>query len=101
MNYISRHAESAVEKLTKMFGAVLVAGPRQVGKTTMLRRITKDINYVSLDDLIVQASAREQSGTFSSDKDAHRHAYRSKLICLYENLISLTDTDRVIPLSFL
>ncbi len=64
MNYISRHAESAVEKLTKMFGAVLVADPRQVGKTTMLRRITKDINYVSLDDLIVQASAREQSGTF-------------------------------------
>ena len=26
MNYISRHAESAVEKLAKMFGAVLVAG---------------------------------------------------------------------------
>ena len=25
MNYISRHAESAVEKLAKMFGAVLVA----------------------------------------------------------------------------
>ena len=67
MNYISRHAESAVEKLVKMFGAILVAGPRQVGKTTMLKRITKDINYVSLDDLIVQASAREQSGTFFKD----------------------------------
>ena len=67
MNYISRHAESAVEKLAKMFGAILVAGPRQVGKTTMLKRIAKDINYVSLDDLIVQASAREQSGTFFKD----------------------------------
>lgn len=67
MNYISRHTESAVEKLAKMFGAILVAGPRQVGKTTMLKRIAKDINYVSLDDLIVQASAREQSGTFFKD----------------------------------
>lgn len=35
--YISRHAESAVEQLSKMFGAVLVAGPRQVRKTTMLK----------------------------------------------------------------
>lgn len=38
--YIQRHAEKTVETLSKMFGAVLVAGPRQVGKTTMLRQIT-------------------------------------------------------------
>ena len=31
--YIRRHAEKTVAKLSKMFGAVLVAGPRQVGKT--------------------------------------------------------------------
>jgi len=38
--YVRRHAESAVEQLSKMFGAVLVTGPRQVGKTTMLKKIT-------------------------------------------------------------
>jgi len=65
--YIKRHAERTVEKLSKMFGAVLVAGPRQVGKTTMLREITKDIGYVTLDDKIVRASAVEQSGTFFKD----------------------------------
>lgn len=43
-NYIKRHAETSVEKLAKMFGAVLVAGPRQVGKTTMLKHITNGIN---------------------------------------------------------
>ena len=66
-SYIKRHAERTVEKLSKMFGAVLVAGPRQVGKTTMLREITKNIGYVTLDDKIVRASAVEQSGTFFKD----------------------------------
>ena len=65
--YIKRHAEKTVEKLSKMFGAVLVAGPRQVGKTTMLRAITKDAGYVTLDDSLVRASAVEQSGTFFKD----------------------------------
>lgn len=65
--YIKRHAEKTVEKLSKMFGAVLVAGPRQVGKTTMLREITKSINYATLDDPIVKASAVEESGTFFKD----------------------------------
>ena len=58
--YIERHAEAAV----KMFGAVLIAGPRQVGKTTMLQHITKGMNYVTLDDMIVRAAAQEESGTF-------------------------------------
>lgn len=65
--YIPRHAEKAVETLSKMFGAVLVAGPRQVGKTTMLKRITSDIKYATMDDLVMLASAREESGTFFKD----------------------------------
>ncbi len=65
--YIQRHAEKTVQKLSQMFGAVLVAGPRQVGKTTMLERLTRDIGYVTLDDPIIRASADEQSGTFFKD----------------------------------
>lgn len=65
--YIHRHAEATVAKLSKMFGAVLVAGPRQVGKTTMLKEVTQNINYASMDDLVLQESAREESGTFFKD----------------------------------
>ena len=65
--YIPRHAEATVEQLSKMFGAVLVAGPRQVGKTTMLKNITKDINYATMDDMVMLASANEESGTFFKD----------------------------------
>lgn len=50
-----------------MFGAVLVAGPRQVGKTTMLEQLTNDIGYVTLDDPIIRANAEEESGTFFKD----------------------------------
>lgn len=65
--YIKRHAEATVEKLAKMFGAVLVAGPRQVGKTTMLQQITGEMNYVTLDDMIIRVAAQEESSTFFKD----------------------------------
>lgn len=65
--YIKRHAENTIQNLSKMFGAILVAGPRQVGKTTMLERLTKNMNFVTLDDPIIRASAEEESGTFFKD----------------------------------
>ena len=65
--YIKRHAEESLRKLTKMFGAVLVTGPRQVGKTTLLEIITGGINHATLDDPLLRQSAVEQSGTFFKD----------------------------------
>ena len=65
--YINRHAEKTVQELAQMFGAVLVAGPRQVGKTTMLAQLTGGMNCATLDDPILRASAEEESGTFFKD----------------------------------
>ena len=65
--YIQRHAEKTASTLAEMFGAILIAGPRQVGKTTMLEKLTDGITYVSLDDPIIKASAEEESGTFFKD----------------------------------
>ena len=65
--YIKRHAEQTVETLSGMFGAVLVAGPRQVGKTTMLQTITQGMPYVTLDDPIIRAGAVEEGTTFFKD----------------------------------
>ncbi len=65
--YINRHAERTVQELAQMFGAVLVAGPRQVGKTTMLKKLTGGMNYATLDDPILRAGAEEESGTFFKD----------------------------------
>ena len=51
MNYIPRNLEQIVNQVTKEYPAVLVTGPRQVGKTTMLRKLMEgsDRSYVSLD----------------------------------------------------
>ena len=51
--YIERLAEDNFVKLNKIFPVVLVTGPRQVGKTTMLKHLSEGENrtYVTLDDL--------------------------------------------------
>ncbi len=53
MNYISRNLEKIVLEVTKEYPVVLVTGPRQIGKTTMLQKLMEgtDRSYVSLDDL--------------------------------------------------
>jgi predicted AAA+ superfamily ATPase len=65
--YIKRHAEEVVRKLSAMFGAVLVTGSRQVGKTTLLEEVAQGVRQVTLDDKLLLASAVEQSGTFFKD----------------------------------
>ena len=65
--FYHRHAETAIRKLSKMFGAVLVTGARQTGKTTLLQKVAEKANYVTLDDKIQLINAVNQSGTFFKD----------------------------------
>ena len=53
MRYIPRNLEKVVNKVSKEYPVVLVTGPRQVGKTTMLKKLMEGSNrgYVTLDDL--------------------------------------------------
>lgn len=53
MSYISRNLETVVRQVTAEYSVVLVTGPRQVGKTTMLQKMMEgtERGYVSLDDL--------------------------------------------------
>lgn len=93
--YIKRHAEKTVQELSRMFGAVLVAGPRQVGKTTMLEKITNNIGYVTLDDPIVRTSAEEESGTFFKDNPPPVFVDEiQKAPALFEQIKLYLDRDR-------
>jgi len=65
--YYNRHADESIRKLSTMFGAVLVTGARQVGKTTLLQEVAKHAGYVTLDDKFQLVNAVEQSGTFFKD----------------------------------
>ena len=64
MKYIKRSAEKVIEKQEKMFKTILVTGARQVGKTTMLKNLKSDINYITLDDMILNQLAKEDPDLF-------------------------------------
>ncbi len=51
MNYIRRDMETVISNLIKEYACILVTGPRQVGKSTMLEHIDGERNKVTLDDL--------------------------------------------------
>lgn len=68
MNYIARHMEQRVLELSKSYSAILLTGPRQAGKTTMLRSLAEKEGigrkYVSLDDLSVRDMAKNDPALF-------------------------------------
>lgn len=71
MTYIKRIAEETIEKLSTMFPVLLVTGPRQVGKTTILQKLAEQEQhngitrkYVTLDDPDIRNLAKKDPGLF-------------------------------------
>ncbi|MDR0585690.1 MAG: AAA family ATPase, partial [Treponema sp.] len=66
--YKPRHAEKAIARLAKNFGAVLVTGARQVGKTTLLKEFgkgfTPGLRYVTLDNPLTLNEAVSEGSVF-------------------------------------
>ena len=68
-DYIKRTMEKTIEKMKDTFPVIMITGPRQVGKTTLLNIMadnnkSEKINFVSLDDLNVRALAIEDPELF-------------------------------------
>lgn len=65
MGYIKRDLENKILSLSQEYSAILVTGPRQVGKTTVLRRLMEqEREYVTLDDLEERALAQRDPALF-------------------------------------
>ena len=66
MDFIIRHAEKTIERLSSSFPAVLITGARQTGKTTLLKKSTdsKNIQYLTFDDPLEEESAKNDPQTF-------------------------------------
>ncbi len=63
--YIKRAAEEVVKKISEQFGVLLITGPRQVGKTTLLQRLAeKNRKYVTLDDPDARLLAKSDPALF-------------------------------------
>lgn len=62
--YINRHIESTIKKVSEMYSAVIVTGPRQIGKTTVLKEVCGKLKYISLDNPEVLEYAKNEGGLF-------------------------------------
>lgn len=68
MEYIKREIEPLVAQVANEYSAVLVTGPRQVGKSTLLRHVLDKVSpqakEVTLDDLVERQLATEDPAMF-------------------------------------
>jgi uncharacterized protein len=72
--YVHRQIEETLKKFLKLFPAVTVTGPRQSGKSTMLRECLKDnYDYVTFDRI-------QNIEDFSSDPESFIQKYKNKVI---------------------
>ncbi|MDR1831891.1 MAG: ATP-binding protein [Fusobacteriaceae bacterium] len=93
--YIYRHIEPVIKRIAKRKPVVVVTGPRQVGKSTTLKEILKDTNYVALDRPLVRQSAMETPSLFFEvNKPPIIVDEIQKAASLFEYIKDLVDTDK-------
>ena len=68
MPIIKRSLEPQLKQLVDWFPVVTVTGPRQSGKTTLVRNVFPDRTYVNLEDPRLRAAAREDPMGFLEDR---------------------------------
>lgn len=68
MKYITRTIEDELISMIDKYQVIMITGPRQVGKSTLLsfisRKLNRNINKVTLDDLILRNQAIEDPELF-------------------------------------
>ena len=64
MYSIKRHIENVVERRSQNSKAILLTGPRQVGKSTLYKHLFSNVNQVSFDDDLLLAQAEEDMNLF-------------------------------------
>jgi len=62
--YITRKIEKEIKTLAQEFPIVVLMGPRQSGKTTLVKRLFKKYQYVSLEDTRVRQMAQDDPEGF-------------------------------------
>ena len=66
MSYIQRTIEQKIKEVSKEYSCIILTGPRQVGKSTVLRHLMEGTNRqeVSLDDLAERRLAKTDPALF-------------------------------------
>ena len=90
MTFIKRDLANKILELSQDYACVLLTGPRQVGKTTLLHQLMQqNRNYVTLDDLEERRLAQQEPATLylvnlKSHKKASKIPFFSTGFSLYQ-----------------
>ncbi len=76
---ILRSAERLISQVATEFSAITVTGPRQSGKTTILRKLFSHATYIHLEEPDILASAKQDPKGF-----LHFHIHKNRVIILDE-----------------
>ncbi|HOD93601.1 MAG TPA: ATP-binding protein [Clostridia bacterium] len=64
MNWINRTITDYLKTTIDTFPAVLITGPRQIGKSSLLQMVAKDYEYITFDNPIHLEQAKKDPGLF-------------------------------------
>ena len=66
---IQRSIYSAIERISKVYPVIALTGPRQSGKTTLLKNLFSDYQYISLENPDERAFASDDPNGFLDKYD--------------------------------
>ena len=69
--YIQRNIEQAIKLYAKKFPVLAITGPRQSGKTTLLKNVFPDYQYVSLENPEIRQMAEQDPNGFLGNFDRY------------------------------
>jgi len=72
MDYFNRHLEARLQRHTELFKTVLLAGARQVGKSTLLQHVFPELRTVVFDPVQDLFGARADPDRFLETKASSR-----------------------------
>ncbi|MDR3624225.1 MAG: AAA family ATPase [Chlamydiales bacterium] len=62
--YVHRLLEKPLKDALSQFPVVIVTGPRQAGKSTLLQQVLQNYHYVTFDDILVRDLALKDPNLF-------------------------------------
>jgi len=94
--YFERHITQVVERQARRKPVLIISGARQVGKTTMLRKMYPDMNFVTLDNLHIREQALNNPSTFFEEhKPPIIVDEIQKMGSLFEHIKCIVDEKKV------
>lgn len=70
MDWINRTISGHLLNTLKTFPAVLITGPRQVGKSSLLQKVAPDYNYITFDNPLLLQQAKDDPALFLMNHEA-------------------------------